>query len=448
MGELQAVAGDPSGACASLADALRIEPTSGMVIGRLQRLGCAQREPELMQALVGGLAQTHPDAVKALPMLLAMNPAEDDAEAGIARLEQAVAADPKNTELRVALVSALLIRQRTQAAEAALAAVPPEQLGDARILRLTGLLALRRDDAQAAKRAFAELLAVAPSADAAYLLAEAEARTGDLSAARYQLTEGLRRDADHPLAMAVATRILNADTAIPARRQLIDDIRRHAPESPMIEALQAQTLLDAGRPDKAAELYQAMHQRRPDDGSLFIRLLQTLSAAGEADQALALGEPWMAAHPGNAGVALTLGDLHAVKGDMAGAGDWYRKALQWAPDNLLALNNVAVILTDSDLRQAVALAERAYAQAPREPQVLDTYGAALLAAGDTEQARKLLTEAYGLSGQDPAIGLNLARALAAAGEPGRARDILRPLLNRDFPQQAQARALLLELPAP
>jgi hypothetical protein len=58
---------------------------------------------------------------------------------------------------------------------------------------------------------------------------------------------------------------------------------------------------------------------------------------------------------------------------------------------LVALTNVAVILTDSDPRQAVALAERADAQAPREPQVLDTYGAALLAAGDTEQALKLLT---------------------------------------------------------
>jgi tetratricopeptide (TPR) repeat protein len=131
-----------------------------------------------------------------------------------------------------------------------------------------------------------------------------------------------------------------------------------------------------------------------------------------------------------------------------GAEDWYRKALDWGPDNLFALNNVAVVRTDSDPQQAVALAKRGYAKAQPDAQILETYGAALLAAGDTEQARTLLTEAYGLSGQTPAIGLNPAKALTAAGEPVCACENLGLLLARDFPRQAEARALLRELPAP
>jgi putative PEP-CTERM system TPR-repeat lipoprotein len=448
IGELEAAAGDLSAACAAYADALRLDPTANLAIGKLQRLGCSSREPELMQALFQDLQASHPDAARSLPALLALNPGEDDAEAGIAALQQAVAADPRNAELHANLVTTLLRLGRVDAAREALAAVPPDLLGEPVVLRLTGLLALSRDDADAAARAFEDLLAVAPSAAAAYLLAEAEARAGDLSAARYQLTEGLRRDASHPLAAAVATRILNADASIPARRKLIDDIRKQAPDSPLIEALQAQTLLDAGRPDKAAELYRAMHERRPDNGLLFNRLLKTLVAAGQPGEALALAEPWISAHPGDAGVSLSLGDLHATAGDLQQAGDWYRKVLELAPDNLFALNNLAVILTASDPRAAVPLAKRAYEQAPRNPEVLDTYGAALLAAGHTAQARKLLTEAYGLSGQAPAIGLNLARALAAAGEPGRAREILRPLLAREFPGRTEAQALMTRLGAP
>jgi putative PEP-CTERM system TPR-repeat lipoprotein len=448
IGELAAAGGDPSAACAGLADALRLDPTANSVIAGLQRLGCASREPELMQALFQDLQASHPEAARALPALLALSPGEDDAEARIATLRQAVAADPRNAELQARLVGALLRLGRIDAAREALAAVPPDLLGEPVILRLTGLLALSRDDAAGAVRAFEDLLAAEPSATAAYLLAEAEARAGDLSAARYQLTEGLRRDASHPLAAAVATRILNADASIPARRKLIDDIRKQAPDSPLIEALQAQTLLDAGRPDKAAELYRAMHERRPDNGLLFNRLLKTLVAAGQPGEALALAEPWISAHPGDAGVSLSLGDLHATAGDLQQAGDWYRKVLELAPDNLFALNNLAVILTASDPRAAVPLAKRAYEQAPRNPEVLDTYGAALLAAGHTAQARKLLTEAYGLSGQAPAIGLNLARALAAAGEPGRAREILRPLLAREFPGRTEAQALMTRLGAP
>jgi putative PEP-CTERM system TPR-repeat lipoprotein len=448
IGELEAAAGDLSAACAAYADALRLDPTANLAIGKLQRLGCSSREPALMQALFQDLQASHPDAARSLPALLALNPGEDDAEAGIAALQQAVAADPRNAELHANLVTTLLRLGRVDAAREALAAVPPDLLGEPVVLRLTGLLALSRDDAAAAARAFEDLLAVAPSAAAAYLLAEAKARTGDLSAARYHLTEGLRRDPDHPLAAAVATRILNADESIPARRRLIDDIRRQAPDSPMIEALQAQTLLDAGRPDKAAELYRAMHERRPENGLLFNRLLKTLVAAGQPSQALALAEPWAREHPGDVGVSLTIGDLHAVTGNKRQAGDWYRKALELAPENLFALNNLAVILTDSDPQAAVSLAERAYQKAPRDPEVLDTYGAALLAAGDTGGARRLLTEAYALSGQAPSIGLNLARAMAAAGERGRAREILRPLLGREFPARAEAQALMRELGAP
>lgn len=60
----------------------------------------------------------------------------------------------------------------------------------------------------------------------------------------------------------------------------------------------------------------------------------------------------------------------------------------------------------------------------------------------------MLNQVYALANQRPAIGLNLARALAADGEPDRAREMLRRLLTREFPQQAEARALMQRLGAP
>jgi putative PEP-CTERM system TPR-repeat lipoprotein len=215
MGELEAAAGNPSAACAGLADALRLDPTDNAVIGRLRGLGCGNREPELIQGLLQDVQASHPDAARALPALLALNPDEDAAETDITMLQRAVAADPGNAELQASLAGALLRVGRVDAAREALAAVPPDLLGAPAILRITGLLALRRDDADAAARAFEDLLAIEPSAATAYLLAEAKIRAGDLSAARYQLTEGLRRDPNDPLAAVVATGILEADSPSP-----------------------------------------------------------------------------------------------------------------------------------------------------------------------------------------------------------------------------------------
>jgi putative PEP-CTERM system TPR-repeat lipoprotein len=448
LGELNAAADDIPVACAALMDALRLDPTAAPVIRRLQQLRCAAVDPELIQEVYRELMASHPREVRALPALLAMDGGDASAAGALDRLERAVAADPDNTALRAGLVGALLRAGQPEAAQAALETLPAAQLRDPAILLAQGLVALARDDTRGAVRAFEDLVAARPAdPEPVLLLAEAEARDGDVLNARYHFIDGLRLAPRHPLAPAVASRLFAADTAPEARRRLVDDIRRHAPGSPLFEPLQAQILLDAGRPDEAAELYRAMHARQPDNPRLFDRLLKTLVAAGRHEQALALAEPWAERHPEAAGVALTLGDLYAEAGDDARAGDWYRRVLELAPNNLFALNNLAVILTDSDPSAAAALAERAWRQQPRQPQVLDTYGAALLALGDVARARELLSDAFSYSGGDPGIALNLARALAAGGDSERAREVLRPLLHRDFRQQAEARALMMQLGA-
>jgi Flp pilus assembly protein TadD len=314
------------------------------------------------------------------------------------------------------------------------------------LLRARGVVALTRGEDRLALAAFRDLAVARPdSAEAAYLLAEAEARAGDADAARYQLMEAWRRDAEHPLAPPVVARVFAADTDERTRRRLIGDLQRKAPDSALIEPLQAQTLLDAGHPEQAAELYAAMLARDPDNQRLFARLVHTLVAAGQREPVIDLALPWMEKHPDDIVIALALADVHADLGRAAGAVRWYRRVLELAPDNLFALNDLAVLLTETQPREALQLAERAYDLAPDEPQVLDTYGTALLATGATRRARELLTKAYGYRRSDPGIGLNLARALAADGDAEAARRLLGPLLEEPFPRQVEARALLQRL---
>jgi Flp pilus assembly protein TadD len=146
-----------------------------------------------------------------------------------------------------------------------------------------------------------------------------------------------------------------------------------------------------------------MHEARPDKPVLLTRLLAALMAADRHDEAKALGERWAAEHPIDAGVSLLLGDLNAMQGDLAHAAHWYAQALEVAPDNATALNNLAYLRIDSDPQGAVRLAERALAQDPKDAEVLDTLGQAVLAAGDSARARHLLNQAYSYSNQRPVI---------------------------------------------
>lgn len=438
----------PGEACAALVDALRIDPGADGVLRRMQRLRCASVEPELVQQAYREVLATHPDAGRALPGLLALSADAEDAEAGVERLAAALAAAPEDIALRSALVDARLRLRRPDAAWEAVEAAPDHQASHPLLLRARGVVALTRGADRIALAAFKDLAGAQPeSAEAAYLLAEAEARVGDARRACYHLLEAWRRAPEHPLAAPVVARVFAADRDPQVRRRLIDDLRRSAPDAPLIEPLHAQTLLDAGHADQAAEVYAAMHQRDPNNPRLFLRLVRSMVAAGQREPVIALAEPWMARHPEHVDIALALADVHADLGHAEPAARWYRRVLGLDPDNLFALNDLAVLLTESAPATAVLLAERAHALAPDHPQVMDTYGAALLATGDAAQARKLLREAYGYRGMDPGIGLNLARALAADGDPDAARRVLQPLIDDDFPRQAEARALLQRLSA-
>jgi thioredoxin-like negative regulator of GroEL len=198
QGILHGARGETEPACTALVDALRLDPTTDEVIARLRGLGCAEATPGLLEAAHRDLMATHPDAVKALPALIALGAGAAGADGGLAQLRSALDADSANAELRAGLALALMQQGGLAEAAALPDSAPPEQLGVPAILRATGVLALAREDAAGVVRALTDLLSAKPgTAEAAYLLADAEARAGELSSARYHLTEGLRLDPVH-----------------------------------------------------------------------------------------------------------------------------------------------------------------------------------------------------------------------------------------------------------
>lgn len=116
---------------------------------------------------------------------------------------------------------------------------------------------------------------------------------------------------------------------------------------------------------------------------------------------------------------MSLADLYMNDDKLKKSYKLYDKALEYNPDNYLALNNYACTLSENkgDLERALRMTERAVELAPGEPTFLDTYGWVLYRMGEFEEARKILKQAVSLAPKnEPTLLLHYGDVLYELGE--------------------------------
>jgi tetratricopeptide (TPR) repeat protein len=123
-------------------------------------------------------------------------------------------------------------------------------------------------------------------------------------------------------------------------------------------------------------------------------------------------------------VLTLLAEQRQQTGDLAGAMSLYERAVAAAPDNLMALNNLAGLYQLRKDPRALATAERALAVAPDNPAVMDTVGWLLVEQGELDKALPLLREAAKALPDLPEVQYHLGVALARQGDAAEAKRIL------------------------
>ncbi len=96
-----------------------------------------------------------------------------------------------------------------------------------------------------------------------------------------------------------------------------------------------------------------------------------------------------------------LGAIYNADGKDKRAIREYRMALELDPENIIALNNYAYMLSlaGRDLEKALQMAEKVLQLAPDVPTYIDTYGWVLFRMGRLEDAQKALRRAVSLGGR-------------------------------------------------
>jgi len=157
-------------------------------------------------------------------------------------------------------------------------------------------------------------------------------------------------------------------------------------------------------------LFKRVIELKPEIELGYKNLATVYQVQKQLDKLIKVFEQGAAAVPGSGSFLMQLGILNTVAGDTTKAIDAYQKVLELFPDNLLAVNNLAALLVESDDPQqvekaaglAVALKDSEF------PAFLDTYGWASYKTGMIDEALIALESAVQKEGVIPEMHYHLA----------------------------------------
>jgi tetratricopeptide (TPR) repeat protein len=271
------------------------------------------------------------------------------------------ASDRAASRMNYALL--LLAAQQTDAARARLVALTQDALAAPAALRLLGLVDLQEGKLDDAGFRFAELLTSGKFLDdALYYLGVIAERRGDLERALRFYAQVQNGENAVPTLLRAAA-ILRAHGAAPAAEGLFDRLVEEQP-------LRAPELLAA-----RARIY---------------------SEAGDMPQAAAVLERAVLQYPDSVELRYAAASLAEERGQVSAALRELKAVVKDRPDDPAALNAYGFTLADHNRRLTVAhrLIEQAYASAPRNAAILDSFGWVLFRQGRGEQALPYLNAAY------------------------------------------------------
>lgn len=192
----------------------------------------------------------------------------------------------------------------------------------------------------------------------------------------------------------------------------------------------------------------------PEDAVALLIRGESLLARDERAKAHAAFEQALQIAPLAPGLLLTLAQMEEADGNYEAAAARYRRLIDLQPTHVVALNNLAYALAVrlNSPADALPLAKRAAALAPRSAIVLDTWGWTEHLLGNHAAAAKILADAIALDASIGEMRLHASAIAAALGDRAKAEDELAQALRLDpelkeHAETNQLRAKIAALPA-
>ena len=253
---------------------------------------------------------------------------------------------------------------------------------------------------------------------------------------------------DKPEALVFKAAYLIKLKRTPEALQLAEKIDKQFPKLILGKLLKGDVYLADKQLDKTIEQYQQAYKIQPNERVLFT-LADLMIAQKKQPEAIKLLNDALEKDKKNLNIHFKLATTYQQQNDLKQAEAHYDAMLTEQSDNVIALNNLALLYFQKNDPRALALAKRAYEKAPESPAILDTYGYILIKQGQVKEGLPLLEKAATLAPKAGDIQFHLAEAYVANNNTPKAITLLEPLVKaeQDFAEKKAAVSLLDKLKA-
>ncbi len=408
-------------------DVARTYPDSTMARVNLAKIAALQNHVDDAEQILTETLTVDPRNRLAATTLAGILLANGLASRAIAVLENAHDAAPSDLELTAFLLDAYSANGQAARAITMLRALPQEQTNSPPMMAVRARAQEAAGRWAEARETYTRLLTINPTDKLVRLrLVDLVLAAKDVRAAQQLLRDGLRISAGDADMMAAIIRNEVKTAGVEAALLVAAELEADPANQPAARNLRGDVYLLAGRLSDAAEAYVAQIAVAPSS-ELVMRAAGALYSGRQVGPARAVLQNWIADHPNDNAVALSIAGLDLEAGKIAEAETLLTGILQRQPNNPVALSNMAWIFQIRGDPQAREYAQKAYFLAPG-PATAASLGWVLTTSGDPVRGLVLLTEAVRQIPNDAALQYHLAYAYAASGEKAKAETTLRALL--------------------
>ncbi len=447
LGGAYGASGDLVKARQTFEKAVELAPNSAPAAINLARMDLVDKKGDAARERLTSVLKRAPKNLDLLNTLADIEYEQANYEAAGKWLEAAYKENPDAMRAGLRLVRFQLQNREAQKALSLARGLEPKYPNNVELLLLLAQAQAESGDRNGAVSTYGRVAGIRPAMILVYLqIARLEAADGHTSAARAAIQKALVASPDSVEALMMLAEL---DTGLGR----LDDAKKVVARLEMTPATVPQARIVAGN--------IAMHQRKWDvavkafgdalaaQKSPYVvkRLHAALSRAGKKREADDLASDWIARNTADMETRLYLAGVLQLGGDAAKARDLYRQVLEIDPKNILALNELALLLQAVNDPQAVGFAERAYVLQPNSSAVGDTLGWLLVESGDLARGQQILERAVKAAPWNNEARYHYALALIKGGDKTAARSNLKQAIDspEEFAQRADAQRLLQSL---
>ncbi|MDT8997959.1 PEP-CTERM system TPR-repeat protein PrsT [Paucibacter sp. APW11] len=447
-GSVEMARGRLPAARAAFTKALEIDPHFMVALTSLTRLDSDEHKfDEALARLDKALANDPKNITLLMTRVEVKLRAGASAEALVAMLTDVVKQNSGEVAPRLALVKHHLGQGEQKlaltVAQDAVSAMPdsPE------LLQALGQVQALSGDFNQALSNYSKLTSLAPNAPGPHmLLGELHMLRNDAPAAIQSLKRAVNLQPSNLPAQGMLMRAyLMAKQEADARSQ-VKAIQRQQ-KGPAGFTLEGELESIKGSWPAAAAAYKLALEASPADANLAIKLYEALIFAKQTDDAKRLETLWLKDHGKDALFREYLGGRALRNSDFARAEQLFSELLKLQPAHAAAANNLAWALQKQKKSGALAYAELAVKLAPSIGNYWDSLAAMQLAAGQGGKALESARKAVSLAPEMNDARLRLAEALLATGDKAAAAAELKRLaaLGDKFSDQEAVKKLQTQL---